>query len=146
MLSRILLKWPSISRTPLSRTPSYRALSTRQASPSRHYSVRLSRVTVTAGGILATTLWLSQSQPRLFADAEPVDTEGESKGSKPSLSRLIRSYIVYSACSVPQLVDWSPKLLSVCMAIPGVRQITEAVVRVTFFDHVSDSLIGCGCS
>jgi len=49
---------------------------------------------------------------------------------------LIRTYIVYSMCSVPVLVDASPRILSVLSAVPGVRQITEAFVRVTFFDQV----------
>ncbi|KAF9556320.1 FAD-linked oxidoreductase [Agrocybe pediades] len=38
-------------------------------------------------------------------------------------------------CSVPVLVDASPKILSVLSSIPGVKQITEAFVRVTFFNQ-----------
>ncbi|KXN86159.1 Proline dehydrogenase 1, mitochondrial [Leucoagaricus sp. SymC.cos] len=38
-------------------------------------------------------------------------------------------------CSIPPLVDYSPKILSILTSVPGIRQITEAVVRVTFFNH-----------
>ena len=52
------------------------------------------------------------------------------------LSELVRTYIVYSLCSVPFVVDWSPTVLSTLLSIPGVKQVTEAIVRVTFFDQV----------
>jgi proline dehydrogenase len=52
------------------------------------------------------------------------------------LSSLIRSYLVYSMCSVPILIDWSPSVLSVLSSIPGVKQVTELFVRHTFFSQV----------
>ncbi|KAE9396538.1 FAD-linked oxidoreductase [Gymnopus androsaceus JB14] len=52
-----------------------------------------------------------------------------------SLGSLIRAYIVYSMCSFPTLIDAAPKLLDVLMGIPVVRNVTEAFVRVTFFDQ-----------
>lgn len=55
---------------------------------------------------------------------------------EPSLGSLIRSYTVYTMCSFPSLVDASPRILSVMSSVPGLRQITEAFVRVTFFDQV----------
>ncbi|KAH9891216.1 FAD-linked oxidoreductase [Cubamyces lactineus] len=55
--------------------------------------------------------------------------------SDTSLSALIRTYVVYSLCSIPALVDWSPTILSTLLAIPGVKQITETVVRYTFFNQ-----------
>lgn len=55
------------------------------------------------------------------------------------LSTLIRTYVVYSFCSIPGLVDWSPKILNTLLAVPGLRGVTEAVVRETFFSHVSRS-------
>ncbi len=73
----------------------------------------------------------------VYADAEGHEGEGRvSQVPPPPLSELVRTYIVYTLCSVPFLVDWSPTILSTLMAIPGIKQITEAVVRVTFFDQV----------
>ncbi|KAF5356255.1 hypothetical protein D9756_004340 [Leucocoprinus leucothites] len=70
----------------------------------------------------------------------------EDNVTKQPLGQLIRSYAVFSMCSIPPLVDYSPKILSILTGIPGVRQITEAIVRVTFFnqfcggDTVEDTL------
>lgn len=69
-------------------------------------------------------------------EKNPVGTTRERPLS--SLSTLIRAYVVYSFCSVPALVDWSPALLETLSSIPGLKQITEAVVRATFFDQVRD--------
>jgi proline dehydrogenase len=33
-------------------------------------------------------------------------------------------------------VDASPRLLSFMTSVPGLKQITEAFVRITFFDQV----------
>ncbi|KAF9446786.1 FAD-linked oxidoreductase [Macrolepiota fuliginosa MF-IS2] len=38
-------------------------------------------------------------------------------------------------CSISPLVDHSTKILSTLTGIPGVRQVTEAFVRATFFNH-----------
>ncbi|CUA71364.1 hypothetical protein RSOLAG22IIIB_04579 [Rhizoctonia solani] len=50
-----------------------------------------------------------------------------------SLGSLARSYLVYSLCSVSPLVNHSPSILSTCASIPGLRELSEAVVRRTFF-------------
>ena len=55
----------------------------------------------------------------------------------PSLGSFVRAYTVYTICSVPSLVDASPRILSFLTSIPGIKQITEAFVRITFFDQVS---------
>jgi proline dehydrogenase len=39
-------------------------------------------------------------------------------------------------CSIPGLVDASPALVAFCTSIPGLRQLTEAFVRATFFTQV----------
>ncbi|KAK7034780.1 hypothetical protein VNI00_012187 [Paramarasmius palmivorus] len=52
-----------------------------------------------------------------------------------SLGSLIRTYVVYSMCSVPALVDMAPSLLHFFTSIPVIKNVTEAVVRVTFFDQ-----------
>jgi proline dehydrogenase len=54
----------------------------------------------------------------------------------PSLGSSVRAYTVYAMCSFPALVDASPRLLSFLTSIPGIKQITEAFVRITFFDQV----------
>jgi proline dehydrogenase len=61
----------------------------------------------------------------------------------PSLGSFVRAYTVYTICSVPALVDASPRLLSFLTSIPGIKQITEAFVRITFFDQVWFQLLCC---
>ena len=71
----------------------------------------------------------------MYADA---DSKGEGHVERPTgtLSSLVRAYVVYTLCSFPTLVDWSPTILSTLFAIPGVKQIAAAAVRITFFDQV----------
>ncbi len=52
------------------------------------------------------------------------------------LSSLVRTYVVYTICSFPFLVQSSPTILSILGSIPGVNMISEWVVRRTFFDQV----------
>ena len=52
------------------------------------------------------------------------------------LKAVLRSYFVYSACSIPALVDYSPKILDTLSRVPGLKQLTYGIVRVTFFDQV----------
>lgn len=81
------------------------------------------RVTVfTASSLLLTSA--------VFAD------DGVEKIKESSLGSLVRAYTVYTMCSVPALVDASPRLLAFLTSIPGLKQITEAFVRITFFDQV----------
>jgi hypothetical protein len=56
----------------------------------------------------------------------------------PSLTSMFRSYAVYTMCCIPALVDWSPKILGTLMSIPVVRDITESIVRATFFAQVNN--------
>lgn len=72
--------------------------------------------------------------PAIYADA-PNETLNH--GDRVPLTSAIRSYIVYSMCSVPFVVDHSPEVLSTLMSIPVVKQITEAFVRASFFSQVS---------
>ena len=58
------------------------------------------------------------------------------------LSALLRTYVVYSFCSVPALVDMAPTILETLFAIPGLRGIAEAVVRATFFGQVGGIAFG----
>lgn len=54
---------------------------------------------------------------------------------KQPLRSLLRSYVVYSLCSIPPLVDNSPTILNLLSTIPGLKQLTFGLVRVTFFDQ-----------
>ena len=81
------------------------------------------RVTVlTVSSLLLTTT--------VFAD------NGVEKIKDPSLGSYVRAYTVYTICSVPALVDASPRFLSFLTSIPGIKQITEGFVRITFYDQV----------
>ena len=81
------------------------------------------RVTV----VTVSSLFLATT---VFAD------NGVETIKNPSLASFVRAYTVYTICSVPALVDASPRLLSFLTSIPGIKQITEAFVRVTFFNQV----------
>ncbi|KAG6855380.1 hypothetical protein H0H87_003919 [Tephrocybe sp. NHM501043] len=51
-----------------------------------------------------------------------------------SFRALIRSYAVFTMCSIPALVDNSPRLLELAM-LPGISWLAETFVRMTFFDQ-----------
>ncbi|KAF8603115.1 FAD-linked oxidoreductase [Ceratobasidium sp. AG-I] len=61
-----------------------------------------------------------------------VYADAEAEAVTP-LSTLLRSYIVYAMCSVPMFVEYSPSILEASAAVPGIRQLSEAIVRKTFF-------------
>ncbi len=69
-------------------------------------------------------------------ERNPVGTTAKRERRLTPLSTLIRTYVVYSFCSVPALVDWAPGLLAALSAVPGLKHVTEAVVRATFFNQV----------
>ncbi|KAG8776921.1 hypothetical protein FRC12_000621 [Ceratobasidium sp. 428] len=62
-----------------------------------------------------------------------ADALESSESTRAPLSTLLRSYFVYSVCSVPAFVNYSPTLLEACASIPGLKQTSEAIVRRTFF-------------
>ncbi|TFK38690.1 FAD-linked oxidoreductase-like protein [Crucibulum laeve] len=100
-------------------------------------------ITIRTASLSATALLsvsLGLGAYRVYADYEE-----EATAPRPSLKTLVRSYFVFSMCSVPRLVDASPKILEVLSSIPGIKQLTEAFVRVTFFDHFvgGDTAQGC---
>ncbi|KAJ6581555.1 FAD-linked oxidoreductase-like protein [Mycena capillaripes] len=59
----------------------------------------------------------------------------EGEAIRSSFGTLVRTYVVYTMCSIPALVDNAPWLLETFSSIPGLRWITRAIVRVTFFDQ-----------
>ncbi|KAI0717523.1 FAD-linked oxidoreductase [Cerioporus squamosus] len=101
------------------------------------YARRLLAAGLFSSAVAGGSLYAYQNGSVVYADAEGGhEAKGRvSQVPPPPLSELVRTYIVYTLCSVPFLVDWSPTILSTLMAIPGLKQITEAVVRVTFFDQ-----------
>jgi proline dehydrogenase len=108
---------------------SYRTLFRRSAArPSR-----ILCISAAGGGTLTATLLLCWGYP-LYADV-PSHLK-EPTGTPTPLSKLFTSYVVYSACSIPGLVEASPVLLASCASIPGLRQLTEAFIRATFFKQV----------
>ncbi|KAI1790477.1 FAD-linked oxidoreductase [Ganoderma leucocontextum] len=112
---------------------------TSQSQKTRFLSSRGLTAIATASAIAVGTSMFAQDaragarELRELSEKNPVGTTRDRPLS--SLSTLIRAYVVYSVCSVPALVDWSPAILETLSAVPGLRQITEAVVRATFFDQ-----------
>jgi proline dehydrogenase len=88
-------------------------------------------ILVASGGILVALGLSPFYAGRAHADSEAQLT---SKSNETSLGALIRSYAVYTMFSIPALVDHSPRILELA-SIPGLKWITEAFVRITFFDQ-----------
>lgn len=71
----------------------------------------------------------------------------ENKSSKHSereqrtIGSLLRSYAVFTLCSIPPFVDNAPQILSSFMAVPIVRQITEVAIKYSFFDQVRSNIL-----
>jgi hypothetical protein len=75
--------------------------------------------------------------PKRHADtAATIGRSEDDPTTRPSLGSLLATYIVFSMCEIPSLVDASPKLLEFCTSIPGLKQLTEVFVRWTFFNQV----------
>lgn len=107
----------------------FRTLFRRSAAPTS----RIMRISAAGGGALTATVML------FWGNSLYADVPSESLLKEPTrtpLSKLLTSYAVYSACSIPGLVEASPTLLALFTSIPGLRQIAEGIVRVTFFKQV----------
>ncbi|VDB99356.1 unnamed protein product [Peniophora sp. CBMAI 1063] len=102
---------------------------TRNSNPSPAGPNALRAAVATSGVSLAAYLLLSGNDPRVFADAAQDDRAAQDE----SLPELARSYLVYTICSFPWLVDLAPSALSALTSTPGLKQLTEAVVKKTFF-------------
>ncbi|CAO1632394.1 unnamed protein product [Sympodiomycopsis kandeliae] len=70
------------------------------------------------------------------------DDESSSKDKRASLTLLsnrdlVRSYVVYSLCSFPSLIDIAPALIEWAWSsyIPGVKFMAELVIKFTFFEQ-----------
>ncbi|KZS90245.1 FAD-linked oxidoreductase [Sistotremastrum niveocremeum HHB9708] len=97
--------------------------------------------------IVGATGLLLYNNPVHADSVASASSENVQRHREPaSLSSLIRSYGVYTICSVPVIVDWSPALLKFFTSIVGLRELTQIVVRHTFFaqfvggDTVNDTI------
>jgi proline dehydrogenase len=94
------------------------------------------------GLILVGATGISQLLPIGTAtqDATELETSPRSTSTASSLRAtstpaLVRSYLVYAACSFPFIIDAAPSLLHTFThsPIPGLKAVTEFLVRHTFF-------------
>ncbi|KAF9042154.1 FAD-linked oxidoreductase-like protein [Panaeolus papilionaceus] len=108
---------------------------------SREHGGRSWKLATTA--LVGTTALLTGTA--LYMDSNAYEPKTEDAHSTASLRELVRSYAVYTMCSIPALVDSSPGILSVLFSIPGIRQITEAFVRITFFEQFVGSDTAAEC-
>lgn len=94
-------------------------------------------VVLVAGVATTTTFAFSVLGPTdVYADTSD-GTNGEDSGIRSvPLTSLLRSYFVFSVCSVPAFVDWSPHIISFMTSVPGLKQLAEALVRRSFFAQV----------
>ncbi|KAI0325023.1 FAD-linked oxidoreductase [Cubamyces sp. BRFM 1775] len=101
---------------------------------------RLTAIGLASGAVLGASVFVYDARAGLATAASQQDsriqsTAPSSKRSSASLSELTRTYVVFSFCSVPALVDWAPSILAALTSVPGLKQVTEAVVRATFFNQ-----------
>ncbi|KAH8111477.1 FAD-linked oxidoreductase [Phellopilus nigrolimitatus] len=107
------------------------ASTTGRGAYTRSKAIRLS--TLALSGVLGYSALIHLWKP-VRADAEDDVREVNHRRQTP-LTTLLRSYVVYSLCSLPVVIDYSPTILSALFSVPGIKQITEAIVRATFFSQ-----------
>ncbi len=89
----------------------------------------------------STVLWLDSGSDKLHAPRLPyLHSEGD---GRPSFVALLRSYFVYTMCSIPSLVDNGPQILSTLHGIPILKQLSELVIYESFFKHVCQTARYC---
>lgn len=117
-------------RTKFARTNS------RQVFSKTRIAAQISLVSV-SGYILGSQFIAFNHTPSIVhADTDSKPSTSYSERQQESVSSLLRAYFVYSACSIPLLVDWSPTILHTLLSIPGIKQATSLFVRHTFFAQV----------
>lgn len=88
---------------------------------------------------VATGLGAAMIPTAMMAETieESLETSPRISSSLSSMSTasIVRSYVVYTACSIPFLIDYAPTLLSsfTNSPIPGLGALTQFIVRHTFF-------------
>ncbi|KAG8879803.1 hypothetical protein FRB97_001373 [Tulasnella sp. 331] len=105
-----------------------------QPLPTQTFRSRFSRKAFYAATLSFGALAITLAPPPGVVE-EPTIGALDTRPKQESMSALIRTYVVYSLCSIPPVVTYAPAALSFCQSIPGVKQIVEAVVRVTFFNQ-----------
>ncbi|KAF8907642.1 FAD-linked oxidoreductase-like protein [Gymnopilus junonius] len=134
----LLARFGSLApKRPVLSTARHLSFSFRPSRAHRGNAAFLTRRAVARTALFSFTLTSGLLASSIYADSDTNAQDGKKKGnpSVTSLGSLVRAYVVYTMCSVPALVDASPKLLSVLSSVPGLKQITEAFVRITFFDQ-----------
>jgi len=105
---------------------------------------RLGARAVLVAGVTTTTAFVFSAlgPGNVYADiADDANMEDSTIRSVPFTS-LLRSYLVFSLCSVPVFVDWSPHIISFMASVPGLKQLAGALVRRSFFAQVRIYLLG----
>ncbi|OSD05698.1 FAD-linked oxidoreductase [Trametes coccinea BRFM310] len=139
--SRPNLGWGSATHSTLrARTLATSARAAGSRIPRFLYLRLLINAGLLSGAVLGMTAFVYDARagltdPKLQDERVQSLREDSSKPSSNSLSELLRTYAVFSFCSVPVLVDWAPSMLAALSAVPGLKQLTEAVVRATFFNQ-----------
>ncbi|GLB36747.1 putative converts proline to delta-1-pyrroline-5-carboxylate [Lyophyllum shimeji] len=85
-------------------------------------------------GFLSGGALLALGLSPFYASHIHADAVAPDETEDLSLGALIRTYVVYTMCSIPTLVDNSPKLMQLA-TLPGIRWFAETFVRITFFDQ-----------
>lgn len=149
-VSRVAPHWRNVSSTPGRRTVATAdvhtvaaATDTATQAPVRNTSSGSSSGSSSGGGSHRTryvgvalgTLTLAAAGSYLLRPSEPGPGV-QNIATVPSRD-LIRAYVVYSLCSFPTIIDAAPTLLHAFThsPIPGLKSLTEFVVRHTFFDQ-----------
>lgn len=125
MLLRPSLRVGALGARSLPRRPVVRSISTTaDASSAPPRSSRLGLLALVPVALAGAVLVSPSSDPEPQTNIAALPT-----------SALLRSYFVYTACSWPRLIDAAPGLLHAFThsPVPGLKAITEAVVRRTFF-------------
>ena len=109
----------------------------RNAQP-RRFKSRLGAGVALAAGVATTTACAFSvlSSSDASADISDFANVEDSTIRNVPLTSLLRSYFVFSVCSVPALVDWSPHIISFATSVPGLKQLTSVLVRWSFFAQV----------
>ncbi|KAI0358838.1 FAD-linked oxidoreductase [Trametes cingulata] len=139
-LARATRLFPRLSGPSCRPTIRVRGLATSHPPPnasSRFFTARrVAALGLVSGGLFGASFLIPGVRSVLYADSEEGETKRTAvQRTATPLSALVRTYIVYSVCSIPSLVDLAPTLLSTLLAIPGLKQVTETIVRYTFFNQ-----------
>ena len=133
---------------PISLSSACRKAASRQYHHSRSVQPRRllrlgARVVLVAGVATTPAVAFSVFGPsNVYADTDDYVNGGDSSIRTVPLTSLLRSYFVFSVCSVPIFVDWSPHIISFMTSVPGLKQLAGALIRRSFFAQVRIHLLG----